>query len=71
MGLGWRTIFTLERRWFVNKLSSWFDNFDNLLKGANEMDEHFKTADFEENIPVVLALLAFGTTTFSEPKAKH
>ena len=26
-----------------------FDNFDDLLKGANEMDEHFKTAEFEEN----------------------
>ena len=35
-----------------------FDNFENLLKGANEMDEHFKTADFEQNIPVVLALLS-------------
>jgi glucose-6-phosphate isomerase len=41
-----------------------FDNFDDLLKGANEMDEHFKTADFEENIPVVLALLSIWYNNF-------
>ena len=35
-----------------------FDNFDELLDGANEMDEHFKTADFDKNMPVVLALLS-------------
>ena len=26
-----------------------YDNFNSLLKGANEMDEHFKTADFDKN----------------------
>ena len=41
-----------------------YDNFDDLLKGANEMDEHFKTADFEENIPVVLALLSIWYNNF-------
>ena len=41
-----------------------FDNFDNLLKGANEMDEHFKTADFDKNIPVVLALLSIWYNNF-------
>jgi glucose-6-phosphate isomerase len=30
-----------------------FDNFDELLEGANEMDEHFKTAEFDKNMPVV------------------
>ncbi len=46
-----------------------FDNFDQLLKGANKMDSHFKTTPFENNIPVVLALLSiwhnnfFGTET--------
>jgi glucose-6-phosphate isomerase len=35
-----------------------FDNFDKLLKGANQMDEHFKTATFDKNIPVILALLS-------------
>jgi len=33
------------------------DNFEEFLSGAHEMDTHFKTADFENNIPVVLALI--------------
>jgi len=41
-----------------------FENFDDLLKGANEMDEHFRTADFDENIPVVLALLSIWYNNF-------
>lgn len=41
-----------------------FDNFDNLLKGAHEMDEHFRTAPHEENIPVVLALLSIWYNNF-------
>ncbi|MCF6131341.1 glucose-6-phosphate isomerase [Flavobacterium wongokense] len=41
-----------------------FDNFDDLLKGANEMDEHFKTADFDKNIPVTLALLSIWYNNF-------
>ncbi|WP_293875254.1 glucose-6-phosphate isomerase [Flavobacterium sp.] len=41
-----------------------FDNFDDLLKGAHEMDEHFKTADFDKNIPVVLALLSIWYNNF-------
>ena len=41
-----------------------FDNFDELLKGANEMDEHFKTAEFDQNIPVILALLSIWYNNF-------
>ena len=41
-----------------------FDNFESLLNGANEMDEHFKTADFDKNIPVVLALLSVWYNNF-------
>ncbi|SDW19063.1 glucose-6-phosphate isomerase [Flavobacterium degerlachei] len=41
-----------------------FDNFDNLLGGANEMDDHFKTADFDKNMPVVLALLSVWYNNF-------
>lgn len=41
-----------------------FDNFDELLNGANAMDEHFKTADFDKNIPVVLALLSVWYNNF-------
>ncbi|PKB16887.1 glucose-6-phosphate isomerase [Flavobacterium sp. 5] len=41
-----------------------FDNFNDLLAGANEMDEHFKTADFDKNIPVTLALLSVWYNNF-------
>lgn len=41
-----------------------YDNFDGLLKGANKMDEHFKTAEFDQNIPVVLALLTVWYNNF-------
>lgn len=33
------------------------ENFDELLNGAHAADRHFQTADFEENIPVLMALL--------------
>ena len=36
-----------------------YENFEDLLTGANEMDTHFRTADFNENIPVILALLKY------------
>lgn len=41
-----------------------FDNFDKVLKGANYMDEHFKTASFDKNIPVILALLSIWYNNF-------
>lgn len=41
-----------------------YDNFEDLLLGANEMDEHFKTADFKNNIPVILALLSIWYNNF-------
>lgn len=41
-----------------------FDNFDELLNGAHEMDEHFKTADFDKNMPVVLAMLSVWYNNF-------
>lgn len=41
-----------------------FNNFDSLLKGANEMDEHFKNESFEKNIPVILALLSIWYNNF-------
>ena len=45
-------------------LSVGYDNFDKLLKGAHTMDEHFRTAPFEKNIPVVLALLSVWYNNF-------
>ena len=45
-------------------LSVGYDNFDKLLKGAHAMDEHFRTAPFDKNIPVVLALLSVWYNNF-------
>ena len=41
-----------------------FDNFDELLHGAHEMDNHFKNETFDKNIPVVLALLSIWYNNF-------
>jgi len=40
------------------------DNFEDLLTGAHEMDQHFRTAPFENNIPVILALLGVWYNNF-------
>jgi len=34
------------------------DNFRAMLSGLHEMDEHFRTAPFERNLPVLMGLLA-------------
>jgi glucose-6-phosphate isomerase len=41
-----------------------YDNFAELLQGAFEMDQHFKTAPFEKNIPVILALIGIWYNNF-------
>ncbi len=41
-----------------------FDNFDKLLQGANQTDEHFKNESFDKNIPVMLALLSIWYNNF-------
>lgn len=41
-----------------------YDNFEQLLKGANETDVHFQTADFKENVPVLMALLGIWYRNF-------
>ena len=41
-----------------------FEKFEELLSGAHEMDIHFKTAPFEENIPVILGLLGVWYNNF-------
>ncbi len=48
-----------------------FDRFVELLEGAHAMDEHFRTAPLEENVPARMALLGlfhaafFGADTFA------
>ncbi len=41
-----------------------FENFEQLLRGANETDIHFKTTDFRENTPVLMALLGIWYRNF-------
>ncbi len=40
------------------------ENFRALLAGFHEMDEHFRTAPFEQNLPVLLGLLTVWYTDF-------
>jgi len=40
------------------------ENFRALLDGFHEMDEHFRTAPFEQNLPVLLGLLAVWYSDF-------
>ena len=41
-----------------------FENFHALLEGAHEMDEHFRTAPLDKNLPVTLALLGVWYNNF-------
>lgn len=41
-----------------------FSNFEQLLSGAHAMDEHFRGAEFDKNIPVILALIGIWNTNF-------
>ena len=40
------------------------ENFRSMLDGFHEMDEHFRTAPFERNLPVLLGLLTVWYTDF-------
>ncbi len=40
------------------------DNFEDLLTGAFEMDEHFKNAPLEQNMPVIMALVGVWYNNF-------
>ncbi|HEX8676372.1 MAG TPA: glucose-6-phosphate isomerase, partial [Segetibacter sp.] len=41
-----------------------YDNFEQLLRGAFIVDEHFRTTKFTNNIPVIMALLGVWYTNF-------
>jgi len=40
------------------------DNFEQLLAGAHDMDEHFRTAPLVQNMPVILALIGIWYNNF-------
>ncbi|MBV2226025.1 MAG: glucose-6-phosphate isomerase [Sphingobacterium mizutaii] len=46
-----------------------FEKFEELLTGAYEADEHFRNAEFEENIPVIMALLGIWYNNFFEAES--
>ncbi len=41
-----------------------YENFESLLKGAFEMDKHFRQKPYEKNIPVIMALLGIWYVNF-------
>ncbi|QXF32168.1 glucose-6-phosphate isomerase [Photorhabdus luminescens] len=45
-------------------LSVGFENFEQLLSGAHAMDQHFANTPFEQNIPVLLALIGVWYNNF-------
>jgi len=74
-GISETNIFTMWN-WVGGRYSLWsavglsislavgYTNFDSFLKGAFEMDEHFKNTSFDKNIPVTLALLSIWYNNF-------
>lgn len=40
------------------------DNFEDLLSGGHEMDNHFRTAPLEQNMPVIMALIGIWYNNF-------
>ena len=45
------------------------DNFEELLEGAHTMDQHFKTAPLEENMPVIMAMLGVWYNNFHQSQS--
>nr|WP_294897048.1 glucose-6-phosphate isomerase [uncultured Pedobacter sp.] len=51
-------------------LSIGFDKFEELLTGAHEMDQHFRETEFDQNIPVILALIGIWYNNFFEAETE-
>lgn len=45
-------------------LSVGYENFEQLLKGASDTDQHFRNTDFSENIPVLMGVLGIWYRNF-------
>lgn len=45
------------------------DNFEDLLQGAFEADEHFRNMPFEQNIPVIMGLLGIWYNNFFDAQS--
>lgn len=51
-------------------LSIGYEHFEALLLGAHKMDKHFKNEEFDQNIPVILALLSVWYTNFFDEESE-
>ena len=47
-----------------------FDHYQSMLKGAYKMDEHFKEAPFEQNIPTLLAMISIWYNNFFKAESE-
>lgn len=47
-----------------------YSNFEELLKGANETDRHFREKKFERNIPVLMALISLWYINFFDAQSE-
>jgi glucose-6-phosphate isomerase len=47
-----------------------YEHFEGLLKGANSADNHFRSKPFEENIPVIMALIGVWYTNFFDSQTE-
>lgn len=47
-----------------------YNNFSMLLKGANAMDNHFKTAPFNQNMPLIMALISVWYNNFYKAESE-
>jgi glucose-6-phosphate isomerase len=51
-------------------LSIGMDNFEKLLEGAHQVDEHFRQTPFEQNIPVIMAMLGVWYNNFFKAESQ-
>ena len=80
-GIEKENIFTMWN-WVGGRFSLWstvglsislavgFENFKQLLKGASETDEHFKSTSFDKNISVILALIGIWYNNFFDSETE-
>jgi len=47
-----------------------FENYEALLEGGHDMDRHFRSARFEDNIPVILALIHIWYNNFFDAETE-
>jgi glucose-6-phosphate isomerase len=47
-----------------------YENFEELLKGAFDVDQHFRNTEFEKNIPVLMALISLWYVNFFDAQTE-